>query len=358
MGMAEGMALAFIVTIPTIFLNMPASFIQSTGSSNWAVPVLGGLFSGVLLAAQLFVLSRYSGDLLSAAEKLLGKYAAYAIGFFFWLVFFGTASLWTRQFAESTMLTALPYANFNTVIIGYSLPVMFIVYLGIETLCQATYVMLPFILLGMLLVFAGLTSVLKPLYLLPWQGKGLATLFRPTLFATAANIPVILLLIMAPAFQTGRTIQTALAFGFGGSCILRGVTTAVFIMIFGSAVAAEKMLPFFEMARLIYINKYVQRLEAVFILLWVIVGILAIAACLYGTLYITAKLLRLPEIKPLILPMSVIMTQLASLFPNIATVTTVASSSSYFTVPGVVVITLALLGAALLKAKKKQCDCT
>jgi hypothetical protein len=128
-------------------------------------------------------------------------------------------------------------------------------------------------------------------------------------------------------------------------------------MTFGASVAAEKTLPFYEMARLIYINKYVQRLEALFILLWVIAGVLGIAACLYGALYITARLCRLPTVRPLILPLGLIVLQVASLLPDAATVALVGTTvfSTVFT-PGLVVITAALAAAALFKGREKPCD--
>ncbi len=127
-------------------------------------------------------------------------------------------------------------------------------------------------------------------------------------------------------------------------------------MIFGTTVSAEKTLPFFEMARLIYINKYVQRLEAIFILLWVIVGVLGIAVCLYGALYIIARLFKLPTVSPLLLPVGLIMIQIASLLPDAATVVMVGTTVfSDIYAPGMIVVTFALLAAALLKGGGKPC---
>jgi spore germination protein KB len=253
-------------------------------------------------------------------------------------------------------MTALPGSDFHFVVFLYGASAVVLVYLGIEAICRATYLILPFALAGVLLVFAGLAPVLKPLYIFPWQGFGLAALLQPTLFLTGANAPVTLLVLMAPVFQNVKTLQTSLIFGFGGSTVLRSLANVIYVMTFGTVVAAEKPLPFFEMARLIYINKYVQRLEAIFIILWVIAGVLGIAVSLYGSLYIIARLFKLPSISPLLLPLGLIMTQVASMLPDAAAVVIVAST--VFTViigPGVIAVTLALLAAALLKGGDKPC---
>ncbi len=109
-------------------------------------------------------------------------------------------------------MTALPGANSISWLSCTELSAMILVYLGIEAVCRATYLLLPFALAGVLLVFAGLVPVIKPLYLFPWQGHGLAALVKPTLFFTGSNAPVTLLFLMAPVFQNAKTLQTSLDF--------------------------------------------------------------------------------------------------------------------------------------------------
>lgn len=357
MGVAEGLALSFIITFPTLFQSTPAFLADSAGNASWIVPLLGGLVSGILLAINLFLFKRYSGDLLSIAGELLGKYGAYSVGLFYFFVLFITACTWTRQFAENTLMTALPGADFHFVVFLYGSSAVILVYLGIEAVCRATYVILPFALAGVLLAFAGLVPVMKPLFLFPWQGHGLVSILKPSLFFTGSNTPVTLLFLMAPVFQNAKTLQASLIFGFGGSTIVRSLANVAYIMTFSTAVSAEKTLPFYEMARLININKYVQRLEAVFILLWVIVGVLGIVVCLYGAVYIIARLFKLPTISPLLLPVGLIMTQVASLLPDAATVVMVGTTVfSDIYAPGMILVTFALLVTALVKGGVKTCD--
>ena len=92
-----------------------------------------------------------------------------------------------------------------------------------------------------------------------------------------------------------------------------------FTLSFGYAAGREKLLPFFEMARLVYLSRYIQRIEAIFILLWVIFGVLAIAVNIYMMLYIVTRIFNMPSLRPLI-PLAVfIMAQLAMLPPDAGT---------------------------------------
>lgn len=358
MGIAEGLALAFITSFPQVFLSIPAVFAALAGPAIWAIPIIGGIVSGSFLGIHLFLLNRYQGDLLTLSERLLGKPAAVIIGLFFFFVMFGTACLWTRQYAENTLLTALPNVEFQFVILLYAISAILLVGMGIEVVSRATYLLIPFCIVGLVLVFIGLTNQLKPLYIFPLLGSGLPSFVDPILLFVGASVPVTILLILAPSFQNIQTVRAALFLGFGGSIILRSIANGVYIMVFSAAIAAEKTLPFFEMARLVYINRFLQRLEALFILLWVIVGVLGIAACLYGALYIIARLCKLPTVKPLLLPVCLIMANIAAIPPDAGTVLDLGIIL-YINVfsPGLAVITLVLLAAAWVKGGGgKRCE--
>lgn len=124
MGSAEGIGLAYGITFPLVFLSTPAYLAEVAGPLSWVTPLTGGMAAGILFGGQLFLVNRYSADLLTISERLMGKAIAFTINIFYLGVMFGTACLWTRQFAENTLLTALPAAEFNNVILWliWSLP--------------------------------------------------------------------------------------------------------------------------------------------------------------------------------------------------------------------------------------------
>jgi len=356
MGMSEGIALAFIVTFPPVFLSHPSTLVTSAGSGAWLTGIPAGFISGALMFMMTYVLARYPGDLISITEQLLGQMLAYVVGLFYFIVLFSFAILWAREFAENTLLTALPYADFPFVVACYTLSAGFILFAGIENICRATYILLPFIIGGIAMVLTGIVPLDRPYNLLPWQGNGLFSLIKPTLSLIGLSGGLSILTLLAPAFQSVKTMKGAVIFGYGGSAVIRILSIATFTMVFGANVAKEKTLPFYEMARLIYINRYLQRFEAIFILLWVMVGILAIAISLYGALFITAKLFKLPTIKPLLPAMTLIIAQVAMIPPDSNSISVIESILyPYVFAPGIIIIPSALLIAVIVKGGKKQC---
>ena len=358
LGIAEGTGLIYFTIFPLFFLSTPSEMTEAAGSISWLTPLLGGLSGGSLLWIQQTLLKESPGNLLQLAEDLLGKGASYVFGLFYFFALFANACFWTRQYAENTLLVALPAIEFNHIILVYLVSTLVMVYLGIESLSRTCYLLMPLSIGALFVVFAGLTLEMEPLYLFPLLGYGIPSLIDPLLFYTGATAPAAMLLVLAPSFQNKAAAQKVILFGIGISAIIRSMAFAVYVAVFAVTVASEKILPFFDMTRLIYINRYIQRIESLFILLWVVVGIVGIAVCFYGALTIMAQLLRLPTFTPLLLPLGIIMITVAAL-PMDANQVLVLNKILFSRIlaPGFVITTLALLLAARLKRRREQSRC-
>ncbi|TWH51860.1 GerAB/ArcD/ProY family transporter [Sporomusa sp. KB1] len=353
MGMAEAIALVFVVTFPGIFLSLPSQTIENFGELSWLVALVSGLTTMAMLFLLIYVFNRIPGDLFYVSKQLLGRFGAWLISIYYIALFFSMDVFWIRQFAENTLITALPGINFQLAVGWYGLSAAVLVYFGIEALARGAYVILPFVIIGILTVFALLGSFYKPYYLFPWQGAGLAaTIKQSAIFGI--NAGALLLLVLASSFQNSRVLKAATIFGLGGSVLLKATAFAAFTMIFGKAVAMEKTLLFFEMARFIYLTRYIQRIESLFIILWVIIGILAIAVTLYIGLYLITRLGNLPTMRPLIPTVTIILTELAMLPPDVNSIITIerVMMNSYYDI-GIYIIPLLLFAITMLKGKRR-----
>ncbi|SDF30022.1 GerAB/ArcD/ProY family transporter [Sporolituus thermophilus] len=355
MGIAEGMALAFILTIPRLFITVPAEMLDIAAGLAWLMPLASGIgaFAGCWLL--VFVLSRLPGyDLVGAAYHLLGRAGGFLVGLFYVGYFFLDAVLLLRQFAENTLLTALPLLEFSIAVAVYALVAGVLVYIGVEGIARTTYLLMPLGSVPLLVVLALLFPFYNVYHLLPWQGTGLGAVMPPALIGAGYNSGVLALFILAKALQDLRTVKAATLYGLGASIALKALCTFIFTLVFGYTTGREKMLPFYEMARLVYLGRYVQRIEALFILLWVMYGILAIAANLFMGLYLVARLFGLPAIRPLI-PVAALTVAFLAMIPQDITDTVTLdtvfiqtyAAAAIYAVPGL------LLAASWRKDRRK-----
>lgn len=355
MGIAEGLALVFIILLPRIFLTTPANDAAAVATAGWWMIIVSGLLTILTIIAWVYILQQTPGDLFSISEKLLGRIGAWLVSIICIVFFFLNAALLLRQFAENTLLTALPQMEFSFIISWYAFIAALGALLGLEALARGTYLLLPLSVFSLLIVLVLLAPNYDTYNLAPWQGYGLLPSLKHGIQNAGTNFGALILVIVAPAMQNVRTFKWASILGIMGCVLIKALSVLVFIMVFGVAVASEKTLPFFEMARLVYLSRYLQRIEALFIILWVIVGLLGIAISLYLGAYLITRLLKLPALQPIIPLSAYIIAQLAMIPPDIATVIRLDGFviANVFTV-GLVAIPLLLLIASIVKAIKKE----
>ncbi|SMD07838.1 GerAB/ArcD/ProY family transporter [Sporomusa malonica] len=320
MGIAEAMAIVFAVTFVPVFQSIWSITIDQAKSAAWMIPCINGLITGSVFFLLLYVMEKVPGDLLDVSRKLLGSPMAKLIGLVYFAHFYIESALLLREFSENTLLTALPYLEFSVAILFYSLVAAVILYLGIEPLARASYIVMPVIVFAVLFVVVFLYPKFIVLQLTPWQGPGIEKVLINGTWVSGFNFGLLLLPILARSLHDVTTIRYAALYGFGLSVVMRIVMVLGFTLVFGSGTGREKMLPFFEMTRAVYVSRYLQRIESLFILLWVVAGIIAIAVTFYVSIYIITRLVDLPTYKPLIFPTILSAAQLAMLPPDITSV--------------------------------------
>lgn len=320
LGIAEGLALVFIVTFARVFLSTPLNFLVVGENLAWFAQLVAGASSFAMFYILFYIMERKGGDLLNVCQLLLGKKIAWCIAVYLIIIFFLNAALLLRQFAENTLLTALPRTEFTVVLLIYTLTSMVIALAGIEGLARATYIIMPFGIFGMMLVLI----LLYPFYdvdcAFPLLGNGISKALLGGIQASGINFAVLIIAVIAPSLQTYTTMRQAVIFGLWLSVGLRAISYFVYMLVFDITVGSEKVLPFFEMARLVYLGLYLQHVESLFILLWVIIGILAIAISIWCGAYLMGRLFDMPSLRPVILLACILVMQAAMAPPDIITV--------------------------------------
>lgn len=320
LGIAEGLALVFILTFARVFLSTPLNFLIVGENLAWFAQLLAGASAFAMFYALTYVMARMGGDLLCVCQRLLGKKLAWITAVYLIIIFFLNAALLIRQFAENTLLTALPRSEFIVILLIYTLTSMAIAITGIEGLARATYIIMPFGIFGMILVLISLYPYYDVDCMFPLLGNGVSNALIGGIQATGINFAVLILAIIAPSLRTTMTVRKAAVFGLGLSVGLRAISFYIYMLVFDITVGSEKVLPFFEMARLVYLGLYLQHVESLFILLWVIIGILAIAISVWCGAYLMARLFGLPTLQPIIPLACTLVMQAAMVPPDIITV--------------------------------------
>ena len=354
-GLFEAFAFVFVITSSRSYLTSLSIYVEQAAQFAWLSVLLAGLFSGLAVYVLLYVFARVPGDLFDVSKQLLGRVGAWTISLYYLLIFWVNAVLLLRQFAENTLSTALPEMKFELIMAFYTIFATHLCFLSLSGIVRTSGLFLWYT-VG---VFFLICFLLLPYYnmyqLMPWQGHGISTGLKLGVTGAGTNLGVIALFVMAPSFQSLRTIRASAFYGLGLSVSVKSIHTLVCLMVFGLTVSIEKMLSFYEMARAVYLNRYLQHIEALLILIWVIVGLLSIAASMYVAMYILARLLDLPALRPFLPLMMLITANLAFLFESVDTVLAAEALYGKISLIGLYGIPAILWAVTFAKLRNKPC---
>lgn len=319
-GPAEAIILLAISNIARIFLPYPRLLTEIGASAAWMTP-LGGLV--VALAGfylMYLVLTKNPGQtIIEITEQFFGPVAGTLLNLVTVGFFIAVGSLFAREFSEALIIAALPRLPISVISIAYLGMGMLGAYLGLEALARTARLAYPYVFGGILLLLLALAPQWDTSNLFPVFGNGPLQVFGLGTLSTASVTEII---FAAVIIQSMGGIERFRLVGYHSMLLAFGVLIAVFLVInltFHWETMAENTLPFYRLARNIYLGRFFQRVESVFVIIWSVVAFIKIAVTLYGAAVALTRTLKLPDYRPLLWPIIAIMFMMSLLPPDLPT---------------------------------------
>lgn len=285
---------------------------QGAGNMGW-LALLGGIPEGILIALIYVWLTRRfpRKTMIEIADVVygprLGKLVSAAfIGYLFYL-----ATLVSTNFFDFIKLAILVETPSSVIVLFGALVVSYCVANGIEVLGRVSQGMVILAVSSMGLITALLINQIKPGNYLPillqhigklaWTAHGVATF--P--FGETVAFAMILPFLNRPKEGLRSVLSAIIATG----CIM-AVVLLRNIGVLGNMMGLFTY-PGYYVAQLISVGEVFTRLEILIAINFVMMGFLKIAVLHYGVSLGIAQLLRLPSLKPLVLPLGILISSVA-----------------------------------------------
>ena len=321
-GPIEAVSLAVVFISAKVFLTYPAFMVNLGLSAAWMVILVAVFFSLLAFLPLAFLMDKYPGkSIIEIGEELVGPYLniLFTLGYLSFLL--AVESMVLRQFAERALTVSIPQLPISVAMSGLLLGAVAACYMGLEAIARSTRI--SFIFIGILL---GLVIISTFPYwslnnMAPLWGPGLAEVMGSGIMKISLTSEIFLLAIIYPSINLNQNWNMWKLGSY--SLIIAGViliiTVVTYLLTFPVPVAKEIPLPTFEMARLIYFGRFLQRLEPIFLPMWALAALLKMTIGIYAMLSLTTGLLKLPYYRPFILPLAIITISVAFIPSNVST---------------------------------------
>ncbi|MFB7637972.1 GerAB/ArcD/ProY family transporter [Peribacillus butanolivorans] len=321
--------LVILSSIGTTILVIPGIMAQEVKQDAWIAAVIGtGI--GLLLVALYIAVGRMfpTMTLVEINETLFGKWLGKAVSITFVLFsLYCTAELllYVGNFITTQIMPDTPI---EVIHILFACILTMGIRLGLEPLARSAELLFPiFVFLFVILV----VSILLP----PAQYKfeniqpvfetGIKPMIQAVyLFTSFFSLPLIILLMIFPvSVNQPKAAEKSFFIGvlIGGICLL--IIIALTIIVLGVDNTARNTYPSYVLARKINVGDFLQRIEAIMAIMWIITIYYKMSFYFYASVIGLAQTLNMEDYRPLTLPLGIIMVSL-SLFihPNVVHSTT------------------------------------
>ncbi|MEI7027769.1 GerAB/ArcD/ProY family transporter [Paenibacillus sp. y28] len=350
--------MVILFTIGSTILILPAPLASEAKQDAWLVALAGailGLLIGRLYTAVALLHPGLS--FIQQTEFILGKPIGTLFNLSFIFMCYTSSAELVYYVSSFVLIEWMPDTPIQFIHLLFTGVVILGVYLGLPTIARAAEILFPWF----VLLFSILAITVVPLIDL----KNIQPVFEasPARFAGSVlhyssilSFPGIVMLMVYPiALKQPQQARSAMGKGiFLGGLVLE-IISLLTILALGPTITAMKVYPSYTLARIINIGDFLQRIEAIMALIWIISLYFRTVMYFYASVKGVLELLKLSSFRPLALPSWLLLVDF-SLIVHPSTIH--AASYDYSWIPFILMysigLPLLLLGVHTIRKKMKS----
>ena len=355
-GKLEAIALIIMVSMNQIFLNLSNIIIVNVGTSAWinviVISIIAILFC--LLISKLFK-SFPTHDIVDISEYLGKKTLKIIIGILYILFFIFISAVILRYITNSLKLIYFEKSPLTFLIILFLIPVVFAVRLGIKPISRVNLMFIPIVLISMIIILFSTISDFETQRIFPILGFGANKTFLIGLNNIFTFSAFAYLYFLMPLLKNPEDFKKIAVSSITISAIYIFLSVICLIMMFPFISFTDEMLSIYLLTRLIEFGKFFQRVDAIFVLIWILSAFSFLAITIEFINRIFKKLVKLKTHKEMSYSISAIIFSLSLAFENLSQIKDMQTIVlRYFVIVLVFVISIIILILANLKLKKEK----
>lgn len=295
-GFVESISLTLIVIISHILLNLPNEILGSTASSGPLNVIYITILAVILFLVFNKLFSPFQGkDILDVAEFVGGNILKKVVSIIYTLYFIFVCGILLLNFANTLKTVYLQDMPTSLICLVFILIALIANQFGFKNVSRINAIILPFIVVAILIIFFALSVRFVPERFFPVLGYGVNNTFVLGATNVFAFGEIILLLLMRSSYKDPNDVKRNGLTSVISSGIILFLSVTSLILIFPFATGGEGILSIYMITRSIQFGTFFQRVDAFFILIWVLTFFSYLSVVFAFILRITNKNLRMQK---------------------------------------------------------------
>lgn len=301
-------------------LITPTLLTSEAKQDAWISGLVGILFGFVVILLYNKLATLYPNHSFTEyAEIILGKWLGKLVSIYFFIFLLALLTGLIRQTGDFLTTQIIVETPIEFITIIFILSAIYGVYLGLETFGRASEIFYPIIMILILFFIVFLPQQMEFENIKPILENGWVPVSRGAI--QLLGLPffdLVVLLMIFPATNDKKIGEKSFIKGFLFGAIIIVTLVLTCILVLGSNLTEEKIYPTYTLAKKINIGDFIQRIEAVAAIIWLITIFFKVLICFYSAIQALTSIFNLKNPKALLFPFGMILYVLAKISsPNL-----------------------------------------
>jgi spore germination protein (amino acid permease) len=358
-GVNEAVCLVTIAICNKIFSTTPGSVTRTIGTTGWYMTLISCASALVFFIFIYLLLKRFPGkNIVEIYEASLGRIIGFIFSFLLMVSFLSGSGIYTSEYVSIMKIYIFPITPLSVLIGALIFAASVAAFLGLETIVRVAKLAAYSALFGYFLILIFSSQYFKLAHILPILGYGLDRTVITGILRGSAYAEVVILAVFAGSLQGIGYIKKAGLISMILSGFLLSLGLLCFSFVFTYTTTEEVTAPIYVMVRILRYGAFFQRLDPIFIFIWIITTIIYISILFYTAVSIYCKIFRLQDTRPVIIPMAVLAFTIA-IFPKDFSSVVAEYVEGFRTYSNITFFVLPLIAliVAVIRKKKGENQC-
>lgn len=318
-GKIEAVCLMLIIVVNEMIINVPNMIILNTKTGS----TLNMIFVSILAVVFTYTVCKlfkpfYGKDILDVAEYVGGKTLKIILGILCVLFFVFLSSINLRYFANSLKVIYFNTSPLVYILLFFLIPALYINKYGLRAISGVNLVFFPIIIASFIFLLISSYDTFTMVRIFPILGEG----FSKTFLTGTSNIfsftGLAFIYFLPALLKDSKDFKkvSVISIIISAICLLLSVVSL--LMAFPAITKTDETLSVYLLTRLVELGDFLERLDAMFIFIWIIAHISFLSLTFFYILKIFQKITRIEDSKTLTSSLGLIVLGSSMIFKDIA----------------------------------------
>lgn len=269
-GSIAAIFLVVTIMINHICLNLPKNIVDNNSSSTPINIIYISILAIILVLLICNLFKRFPGqDILDISNFLFGKHFKFLVGILFLAYLLSTGGIFLRYFCEALKIIYFSQTQIYYILLLFIITVIIVAKLGDKAIIRSNLLLLPITLLGITFIFIANIKNLVPQKIFPLLGYGFDKTFIEGLENLYAFGNIAVLYFLPSYLKDIKQFKKISIISIVISCVYLLLCLSLLLIMFTFILSNQEIMPLYLASRFIEFGTFFQRVDAIFLLIWI-----------------------------------------------------------------------------------------